>query len=223
MSISIDIALGAASAATAAFTAAAGIREVWSRREEGAVAQSFKAEPRKPFSPESDPRALNEYLFKQVGKLSLREFAADQDVRSEVGRAVAQIDELLETPNPANLGDRLPSPHVGAAFLALDRRDLVGALAHLRLWLELELRQITELLDIPVTRRGPSGALGPLTKAGVLQPPDAEAFSSLINLGNRAVHGDEVDEDQARQAVVKALGAMQRVEHRLQDIRSRWA
>lgn len=223
MSISIDVALAATSVATTVFTAGAGLRGLLSRREEGAIAQNFKARPRESISQTSDPRALNEYLFKEVGSLSLREFAMDQEVRNEVGRAVAQIDEVLEAPSPAQTSDEPSSPHIKAASLALDRHDLVGALAHARLWLELELRQITEWFDIPVTRRGPSGTLGSLAKAGILQPSDAEAFSRLINLGNRAVHGDKVDEVQAQQATSEAIEAMQRVERQLQEARSRRA
>lgn len=169
----------------------------------------------------SDPRTLNEYLFLRVGELSLREFAGDREIRSTVERAVSRIDDLLESPSPdlevaAERG--AGPPHLAAAETAIRRGDAVGALARLRLWIELELQQLAELADAPVKQQGgPSRAIRPLAKLGLITPHEASVLSSSVRLANGAVHGEPVDQEDAARAIESTARVMTDIERRVPE------
>jgi len=210
--MSIEPVVAAVSSLTAIASVFGQIRLLAAERDEGEVAKRFKREPQPDLAPGSDPRSLNEYLFMHAGQLSLREFAGDAEIRSVVGRAVSRIDDLLESPvqEPGKDVDDATGPsHLRAAENAIQRGDTIGALARLRLWIELELQQLAELVDAPLRQQGgPSRAIRPLTQMGVITSKEASVLSTAVRLANGAVHGEPVEPKQAATAIQSSAEVM---------------
>lgn len=219
--MSIETLLAVVSGATLVYAVAGWVRQVLVRIEEGEAAKTFVEGADPGFVAGDDPRQLNEYLFTQAGSLSLREYATDPDVRDVIGRAVSNIDDLLDAPSaetpPHTLGVEQPaSPHLQAAVAALRRGDSVGALARLRLWIELELQQFAEMADAPLRQRGPSRAIRPLAKQGFITGSEANTLSSAVRIANAAVHGETVSVAAAQDAIestAEVIRAIQRRAH----------
>jgi hypothetical protein len=208
--MSIDTALATVSAATAGFSLLATATRLWAYRQEERVAVQLKEEERPNLEVESGPRDFNEYLFEKAGTLSIREYAADPDVRGVVESAIAQIDQLLE-PLPQDPAGPAHAGQLIAAEKALASNDVVGALASLRLGIELELRQISDLFDAPGKRMTPTRTLATLRKLQVIGPDEAEALAHCIRLANGALHGEPVSANEVRDAIASAWEAMSEI------------
>jgi hypothetical protein len=179
------------------------------RRSEARVADRLKEEKPPQLDVESDPRKLNEYLFRDAGELSLREYVADPDVRGVVERAIARVDDLLgESDGDLYAADALP-PQVARAKAALDRGDIVGALAQLRLGVELELRSLAALSDVPEARAGLSVLVRRLNQVGAVDASEARGLSYAIRVANGALHGEPVAASQAGEALDVASRALE--------------
>jgi hypothetical protein len=198
------------------------MRLLVAERDEGKVAERFKREPQPELALGSDPRSLNEYLFLRVGELSLREFAGDSEIRSVVNRAVSKIDDFLESPDqdPHRGGGSSVPTHLRAAEDALERGDAVGALARLRLWVELELQQLALLFEVPLTDAGgPSRLIRSLMQIGAITPSEARILSGAVRLANGAVHGEAVETTQAAQVLRSTANVMWDIAERVRASR----
>jgi hypothetical protein len=209
---SLDSVLGLVSTGLGSIVALAFNKQWEQRREEAKVAEQLKrgaGEIGEDIG--ADPRGFNDYLFRTAGALSLREYAADAEVRRAVERAVSQIDALME---PASKPDdeTVSSPQLGAAREALERGDPLGALAWLRLGIDLELNGAAERQGLSVGKPGSSALLRPLALSGLVGPDEVDVLSSAIYLANSALHGEEVDLSEAGgaiQAVAETLPSIQ--------------
>jgi hypothetical protein len=214
--MSIEAALAALSLATAAGAIRGALGLYLERRREGRVASELKREQLPELSIDSDPRALNEYLLRHAGALSVREYMGDAEARGVVERAIARVDDLLGAAETTfTLSSTAASPQLTRAHLAVERGDVVGALAHLRLGVELELRDVASVSDLPEIRGGLTALVRALTRVGALGQVQADQLISATRVANAALHGEPVQADQAREAIVSADTA-------LRDLRVRW-
>jgi hypothetical protein len=199
---SIEAALAAVSAATGAVAGLGNLRQLGRRRGEEKVADALKAQSPTEMSTETDPRTVNEYLFKEAGALSLREYVSDPDARAAVERAIARVDELLDQTDESPYG-RDESPQLRAATNAFASGEVMGGLAHLRLAIEIALGDLAAQHDLPPTR-GATQLLRHLSQAGVMSTPQVQALLRAIHVANGALHGEPVSQDEALTAFAAA-------------------
>lgn len=147
-----------------------------------------------------DLPTLQTYLFETLGAMSIREYARDRDARRFVARAVDRVEEFLE--EGASGGSDMPTTdHLTTAATAIQGNDLVTGVTHLRLAIQLRLRDVALSAGLPAEGATAGRLIDMLTHAGLLDPKAAAALSYAVKIGNRAVHGEGVDSSQAREAL----------------------
>lgn len=104
-------------------------------------------------------------------------------------REVEEAGELIE--QPESLAERSVDRHT-ASYLAISDRDPALALVGLRIELEKRLRNLAALNGIrddqPLIRLAEN-----LTKSGIVSEASIRGIRSILEAGNRAAHGAEVD------------------------------
>lgn len=205
----IDAALATLSSAVGLAALAGSFAQRAAHRQENEVAADLKAALGPDLSDDADPRDLNRYLVGQLGALSIREYADDADARRVVGRAVSRVDDLLENIDGPTVGGSGGFGHFDAAQRALQRHDPIGALARLRLGIELEMRHLADINGVPTGRpAGLSRLLQSLNRLGVLTDQEAARLTHAIRVANGALHGETVDDAVATEAVINASRAL---------------
>lgn len=207
----IEALLAALAASTAVGSLAGWIMQRAAKRKEVRIASDLKSRAVLEVSSDSDPRDVNAYLVRAAGPLSVREYATDSRVREVVGRVVSRVDDLLE-------GFELPAQaptgraHLVAARKALERGDAIGALARMRLAVELELRQVAEMSDLPPGGPGVTRVVHQLQRRGLIRAEEARVLTGAIRLANGGLHGEDITLEAASEAVENCeivLGAVQ--------------
>jgi hypothetical protein len=214
--MSVDVALGLISGATGLVALAGEWGRRRARREEEKAAHRFKEG--EPELSGENLHAVNEYLFRRVGRLSLREYATDQAARELVRRSVESIDELLE-PVPRDAEEAsAASPHITAAEEALDQGEVRDALARMRLGIDLDTRRLAEENALmTVSGVSPVRVIRPLVKVGAIAPSEADDLSMAIRVANGAIRGEYVDPGKAENAVQAASRALNEIAARADD------
>jgi hypothetical protein len=194
------------SAIAAGFTAVAAVLSVLQVRElrsQQRVLTVIADEDRQDRVQTMDLPSLQAYLFETLGAMSIREYAHDQNARRFVARAVDRVEDFLEE----GKGGKKETPgadHLAAAAAAMERDDLVGGLARLLLAIELALRDIALAEGLPAERITGGRLIDLLRRKDLLDPATSEALSYVVRVGNRAVHGEAVKPDEARETLAMA-------------------
>lgn len=163
-----------------------------------------------------DFESLGTYLFDTLGAMSIRDYARDHDARRFVARAVDRVEDFLEE-GKQRAGETLGRDHLEVADRAIREGDLVAGLTRLRLAIELRLRQQALGAGLPAERTSGGRLLNMLRREDLLDPSTSQDLAYAIKVGNQGVHGEPVDQDQAREALDltrRALDALDRREAR---------
>jgi len=152
----------------------------------------------RPIDPSNLPE-LNTYLFDTLGGMSVRDYAQDSEARRVVARTIDRVEDFLEEGKARSERPEGRS-HIDIAEASIRSGDLVGGLARLRLAVELRLRDLATATGAPSERASPSATVEMLRRAGVLDGRMAGELRYVMNVANRAVHGDPTDPNEAMEA-----------------------
>jgi len=143
-----------------------------------------------------DLPAVGVYLFDTLGAMSIREYARDIEARQFVARAIDRVEDFLEEGKEET---ETGFDHLAIARTALEKGDVVGGLARLRLAVELKLAELAMDAELPPS----SGTrlIKMLQRAGILDPESAESLVYVYRVGSQGVHGKDVDLSQAREVL----------------------
>jgi hypothetical protein len=207
--MSLEAALAGLSLATAVSAVYGALREYQTRQREERIAGDLKEGIPPTISAASDPRELNEYLFRGAGPLSLREYATDAEARGVVEQAVTRIDDLMEGPiaSPA----REQGVRGRSAWEAFERGDAIGALARIRLETELTLRDLAAAYALRTEPTSPTRLIRQLEQVGALDPQSAADLLKAVRVANGALHGESFAEDEVRQAIEMATRGLEAI------------
>lgn len=209
MSVEIVIAVLSALLTIASLTGS--FAQIAAARRQEQLAEALKVRPQPDFSVATDPRSAGDELFKALGPLSLEEYAADADVRRYVERTVGRLDAYLnESRAPAAATERW-HPQFTEARIAIEREDPVGALARIRLAIELSLRDLAAAYGLSSERyRGPTGELKGLVRADAVSPSQAQDLTTAVRIANAALHGERTSVSHAEEAYELAVRSLPR-------------
>jgi hypothetical protein len=198
---SSDIAAVLAAAAGALSSAVLGFFAI-GQRHAREVADSLKErEGARATSPEAiDIRQLHERLFTNIGQLSLQQYVADDVARAVVARSIDRAQLLVDAPS-THTASRTTTSHIDEARSALERGDIVSALARARLALELALRDLMTIYGLEGYRKTGGALIRQLVQAGLLAPALASYAQEAFSVASRGLHGEPVDPVQARWAI----------------------
>lgn len=138
-----------------------------------------------------------------IKKIKIGEFEAEIQP-DEVKRVAQEAEEAL----PAHVqGDALPpdTSDTAAAILDLAETDAVVALAKLRIELEGRLRRLDQRANPSETKRNRPTALSHIVRQlvarEVFEPAFGTSLLDVIGICNRAIHGEDIRDVDARQIV----------------------
>lgn len=198
---SSDIAAVLAAAAGALSSAVLGLFAIGQRHAREITARLKKGEGTRTTRPEAnDLRQLHERLFTNIGQLSLQQYVADDTARAVVARSIDRAQLLVDAPS-THTASRTTTSHIDEAKSALDRDDIVSALARARLALELALRDLMTIYGLEGYRKTGGALIRQLVQAGLLNPALASYAQEAFSVASRGLHGEPVDAAQARWAI----------------------
>jgi hypothetical protein len=150
-----------------------------------------------------------------IRKIKIGEFEAEI-APEEVKRIAQQVEQSLPEPSPKETAP----PETGAAAEAISRlaeSDPVVALAKLRIELESRLRRLLDKVNPDVSRARPSSlvtVIKNLAAADLFAAEFGAALRDVIAICNRAIHGEDIRDVDARQIVntgIELLEALERI------------
>ena len=150
-----------------------------------------------------------------IKKIKIGEFEAEIDPE-EVKRIAQQVEESLPDASPQPTG----TPETGMAAAAISNlaaSDPVVALAKLRIELESRLRRLLVNADPNISQLRPSPLPSVIKRLTVRELFPAEfgaALRDVIAICNRAIHGEDIRDVDARQIVntgIELLEALERI------------
>jgi hypothetical protein len=135
-------------------------------------------------------------------KVKYGEFEAEIEPE-EVKRLTQQAEKSLPPPQPTPVAPQLSETK--SAIRSLAETDPVVALAKLRIEIESRLRRLHERMGTNArARKRPidlSYLIGELTRLGVYGQDFGIALLSVISICNRAIHGEDIRDVDARQMI----------------------
>jgi hypothetical protein len=171
----------------------------------------------------SDLRALGGYLDDTLGGFSVRDYAADSIIAARFDRLLGRLESFVDLRHDGDSAlpreekaDAVMAPagisEVGNAWRDIERGELWNGLAKLRRYIELTLRDFLARNDIPVGELRSAGQMVRLAeRRRLLSPEIATDLRYAIDVANRAIHGSDISDDQAREATFVAERALQRM------------
>lgn len=209
---SLSLVLGIASGVVAAAAAAASGWQFREEHEQRRVLTAIESEDRMDRVQTMDLPSLQAYLFDTLGSMSIREYARDHDAQRFVARAVDRVEEFL-TDGTHGRAEAVGTDHLAMAAKAISHGgDLVAGLARLRLAIEMRLRDVALGHGLPAERAAGGRLIDTLRRAKLLDPQTCEDLLYAVKVGNRAVHGQNVDLQQAQEALDITRRALAKLE-----------
>jgi len=173
-----------------------------------------------------DLRDVGCYLDEVVGNFCVREYVSDSQVARTVDAYVARLEafvgtdagmakQLADAAHPPEAAQPLPLPaELQKALETLRSGEPWNALARVRRYLEMTLRQMARQVAVTSDRPLSAGQLVNLLSRKELLPPHAqESLRYAIAVCNKAIHGLDVTAQEAEDALFHAAAAI----HALQD------
>lgn len=167
---------------------------------------------------------LASQMRRSLAEVSVYQYATDGDVRLQVNHFLEAVqgyigvrEEIESEPpeEPPKAPEQLEpmSPELRQIAQELSGGEVWNALARLRRLIEIILRQIAEASDLDGPQRpvGAGSLIKRLTSAGLIDSEVARDLSYAVAVSNRAVHGIDVSEAEAREAFSHGARALERV------------
>lgn len=174
----------------------------------------------------NDLETFGTYLYEQLGRVTLDNYARDSRVRERLDHVVRRVAEFVEpegerqrdSDKTAATAD-MPvwSPEIlyliqrhalGNAEGAVREGNVWNGLAELRRQIEVRLRQFAQIHDLPAERVGARRLLNSLIARKAIPEDSRALFEYAINVANRGVHGEEVSTHEALAAIVAGAQAL---------------
>ena len=170
-----------------------------------------------------DISALGAYVDNVVGAFTMREYATNSEVERSVDTYIERIQEYIGSPEeidrerdvvpskdiPPTSDSQLPS-EFHTILEELRTGESWNALARLRRHVEVTLREKARQADLAI---GKASSVGPLLtlleKHGVIESQVANGLRYPISVSNRAIHGHEVSQAEAEEAIFHAARVLQ--------------
>jgi hypothetical protein len=158
-----------------------------------------------------DLTTLGNYFYREVGSVSLSEYASDERVQERIGVALERLRDFLGEPETA-----IPSEPSAKAEVELVHSEFQDAktqiragktwngLARLRRGIEMRLRGIARAHGIPYEKRGVPHLLAALAGLNLLPSGVKEHLEYATRTANRGIHGLEVSAEEAEKALMHA-------------------
>ena len=153
-----------------------------------------------------------------IKKVKIGEFEAEIEP-DEVSRVSRQVEKSL--PGPSS--DQEVAPEVSVTAVAirnLAESDPVIALAKLRIEIEAILRRLLNR----VNRKAPQGrymalayVIRNLTNTGLFTVEFGEALQEVVTICNRAIHGEDIRQVDAREILSKGVELLEAIEQMVRD------
>jgi hypothetical protein len=216
--------------AVAAFAARGAISAYSGWRQRKATATATKEDEFRAAVASDDIDKLGDYLRNDLGQLKLDAYVGEPAVQRRVDQYIQRLAHLLNQPSPDAIDEDVgPSVanEVGgsqgeiAINFANDPEtahnqstELIflqayGELSQGKIWNALASvrRHIETLLRTRYPKDHPARILRPTT---IRSKQGRVALASFLSIANRAIHGDQVTEDQARRALAAATFIVKR-------------
>jgi hypothetical protein len=153
-----------------------------------------------------------------IKKIKIGEFEAEIEPE-EVKRVAKEAEESL--PRPSSSGKPPAIDATAAAIEGLADTDPPVALAKLRIELESRLRRLHNQIKPDVPRQNRPTALAfiirDLTAAEIFAPEFGAVLRDVIAICNRAIHGEDIRDVDARQIVATGINVLEVLQHELLD------
>lgn len=137
-----------------------------------------------------------------IKKVKYGEFEAEIEPE-EVKRVTQQAEKSLPSPQPTPVAPQISETK--AAIMSLAQTDPVVALAKLRIEIESRLRRLYQRTNIGGQAAKWPGSLTSiireLIKREVLGDEFGVALSNVVSISNRAIHGEDIRDVDARQII----------------------
>ncbi len=165
---------------------------------------------------------LGEYLEDTIGALKITDYANDTTVKRRIDEYLDHIIDFLNR-DIAAAEVAVSSQIVGMERLKqsdfahqvtsdIDRGEVWNSLAKLRRHIEQILRDLARTQNVEVGRRsGVAHLIERLQQAEALDFLTAQELLQVVGIANRAIHGEDVPSEEARQAVSIGLSAVSRI------------
>jgi hypothetical protein len=168
-----------------------------------------------------DLTVIGNYLYKVIGSFNVHEYVTNKDISNRVDKYVDRLREFLGTEEEiksqrADIKERpiperliAPSVELGSISDKLASGDTWSALAQLRRHIEITLREVARANDVSVKITAGAGYL--LKLLFDRRIISGQTFSDLkyaIAVSNRAIHGLDVEIDEAKRAVILAFNCI---------------
>jgi hypothetical protein len=154
-----------------------------------------------------------------IKKIKIGEFEAEIEPE-EVRRAARQAEKAVPEPS-LNDTSEPESRAKGAAIRTLAETDPVVALAKLRIEIEAKLRRLHDRpkQDIPlgITSAPLARVIRDLATAGDIDPKLSSALRSVVAICNRAIHGEDIREVDARQIIDAGIDLIEDLDRRIRE------
>ena len=180
-----------------------------------------------------DLGTLGKYVYEGFGDVSVEGFAQDLDTRKSVDQVFSMLKQYLgATPSPQppiaepdwrgdpNAEVLDVEPEFRVAFDEINRGDVWNGLARLRRALEIRLRGFAEQSGLATKWTGAGQIVNALGHKNIIDYETKTALRYAIEIANRGVHGVDVAQDQAIEALFSAAHALEGLTTKNDDERS---
>jgi hypothetical protein len=166
-------------------------------------------------------RVLGDYLYNDLGKVSLADFSSDDRVMARVDAVIASAEAFLGKPEDVpEHAEEPPStirevePPISEVFARVESEirsgEVWNGLARLRREIEIRLREIASANNlIPDKFTGAGQVLRTLSRSGRVVPQAETNLRYAIDVCNRGIHGLDVDAAEAEEALHSAETGLQ--------------
>ena len=169
----------------------------------------------------SDIVVLGNYLYSRIGSFNVEDYSSDEKVRKKVTQFLGRLDEFLgeEAEEPTQPPQELPQamsptgppipPELQKAQDELRNGRIWSSLVLLRNEIEKQLRTLASpIQNTNVKHVGAGSLLARLAKERMISEDALPNLRYAINVANRGVHGYEISENEAQDALRSAAIAL---------------
>ena len=169
----------------------------------------------------SDIVVLGNYLYSRIGSFNVEDYSSDEKVRKKVTQFLGRLDEFLgeEAEEPTQPPQELPQamsptgppipPELQKAQDELRNGRIWSSLVLLRNEIEKQLRTLASpIQNTNVKHVGAGSLLARLAKERMISEGALPNLRYAINVANRGVHGYEISENEAQDALRSAAIAL---------------
>ena len=170
-----------------------------------------------------DIDTIGRYIYDDLGSIRLKDFTLNKDIEGKLNAVIDKVEDFFgsaeDAPDQSPRSESTPEINLSGlpdeydVFLdELRRGELWNCLAKLRLFAEQKLGTLAAVEGLDVSHQRSARQL--LRALSISVPLDNEILSHLdyaITIANRAIHGEEVEDDIALEAVQSAIVAFERL------------